>query len=292
MRTTLSLIAALFAADLCPAQDRTALRPRTEAAPSRPPLPPHAELYEFTLPAVPARPRPVDELLPRLPDAAAVSELLRHDLRALRRAPLPAAALEAGLTGPDADAADACGLLLGLSGGTAAERALHAATLDRAKRGEDATGCVLGLMACGGGPAVDWLGKLCVLPRCPAGFSLSVLRAADLAVREPAFGVDGRRLQSLAAALLAAPPVADSAADTLARWGAWSQARRVIDAAVREDDADALRGRSLRIAAARFALECVDDPAAGPAGRLCADWLHDLRTTDPDLLRRGQLTRR
>ena len=286
------LIAALFAAADCPAQDRTALRPRTEAAPRFVPPPPHAEAFEFALPDVIGPPRPVAALAPRLPDAAALAELLRHDAGTLRSEPLPAAALRAGLASADPAVADGCGLLLGLSGPPGAERALHDAVLDRAKRGDDATGCVLGLMAAGGGPAIDWLGKLCVLPRCPPGFSLSVLRAADAAVREPALGVGPDRLHALAARLLEAPAVADAAADTLARWAAWEHAAAVIDAALAEDDPDPNRGRSLRIAAARFALACAADPAAGHAGRLCGDWIAELRRDDPDLLRRAELTRR
>ena len=210
----------------------------------------------------------------------------------LRDAGLPTDRLEAGLRGRDRDAADACGLLLGIAGGAAAEKVLADAILERGRRGEDPTGCALGLLIRGGGKAARWLTAVCVRPNCPAGFSLGVLRACDAGVRQPSLGISRGTAVALAAALLDARPVADGAADYLADWRAWERSRDVLAAAAAEDDPDAVRGRAFRIACARFALACAEDPAAGANGALCRRWLADVRVADPDLLRRADLTRR
>ena len=287
----LAALAVLACGTAAPAQRRVARRPALERRPVAAPVPPHAEPWEFTLPD-PGPRRPVADLAAALPDPAAVAGLLRHEVHALQAAGLPADRLEAGLRGPDRDAADACGFLLGLTGGPDADRTLADAVLDRGRRGEDPTGCALGLMICGGAKAARWLEAVCVRPTCPAGFSLGVLRAADLGVREPGLGLSRGAAVDLAAGLLDARPVADAAADSLADWRAWGRARDVLAAAAAEDDPDLDRGRSLRIACVRFALACAEDPAAGPHGALCRRWLGDVRAADPDLLRRADLTRR
>ena len=275
----------------CPAQDRLAARAFAERQAARAPLPPHAALFEFALPH-PGPRRSVEEFAADLPDPAAVAGLLRFSPAALNDAGLPTDRLEDGLRGPDRDAADACGLLLGLAGGPAAEKTLADAVLDRGRRGEDPTGCALGLLVCGGEKAARWLTAVCVRPNCPAGFSLGVLRACDAGVRQPSLGVSRGTAAALAAALLDARPVADGAADYLADWRAWERSRDVLAAAAAEDDPDAVRGRAFRIACVRFALACAEDPAAGPDGALCRRWLADVRAADPDLFRRADLTRR
>ena len=283
-------VAAALCAGQATAQARVARRPElSRARPAPPALPPHAEPFEFTLPEPPAG-ASAERLIADLPDPAAVAGLLRRDVRALRNLNLAANALRSGLGGADRDAADACGVLLGLSGAADADRALAEAILDRGRRGEDPTGCVLGMLACGGDRAAAWLTKLCLRPATPAGFSLGVLRACDVCVREPGLGVSRGTAVGLAAALLDARPVADAAADRLARWRAWDRTEDVLRAAVSEDDPDEVRGRAFRVACVRFALACAAAPDAGAAGPLCRRWLTGVRAADADLLRRAELT--
>ena len=277
-------------------QDRRALRPNVEAREFAPVTPAHAEPFEFTLPRPPLdRPRTA-ALIAGLRDSqtadACLAGLVRLDLSELKRhaRDLPAEALRARLLAPatDPDAADACGFLLAFADPQAARAALSRAALDRAKRGDQATGCVLGLLLCGGEPALEWLGKLCVRPRCPIGFTLSALTAADVAVREPGFGLNPARLHGFAATLLASDAAAPSAVDKLIDWRAWQHAAAVLNAAERSADPDALRRRSLQLAAGRFALACASDRSAGTHGRLCQSWLSETAATDPDLLRRAR----
>ena len=290
LAATLSLSCVGASAAACAGQDRLAARPDLARLPAAR-LPPHAESFEFALPD-PGPRRPLMSYAARLPVPTAVSGLVRADVRALRSADLPTDTLAAGLRGADCDVADACGLLLGIAGGAGAEKTLADAILDRGRRGEDPTGCALGLLACGGGRAADWLERLCLRPTCPAGFSLGVLRAADIAIREPELGVSRGRTVALAASLLDARPVADAAADRLIDWRAWDRAEDVLRACVAEDDPDPVRGRAFRVACVRFALACAADPAAGTDGARCRRWLGDVRAADPDLLRRAELTSR
>ena len=297
VRTVLLIAAAASAAEAV-GQQRTALRPGLDAVTVAPPLPAHAEAFEFTLPEPPPGDRSVRDLAAGLRDpharGACLAGLVRLDLDTLRRSgrDLPAAGLKQLLTDPgtDADIADASGLLYGLTGAADGPKTLSGAVLDRAKRGEHAAGCVLGLLLCGGEPALDWLGKLCARPGCPAGFTLSALAAADVALREPAVGLDESSLHGFAARLLDSDAAASFAADRLTRWRAWRQAGAVFAAAARVGDPDRDRARGLQLAAARFAMRCASDPAAGAAGRACRGWLAEKRTTDPDLLRRAERT--
>ena len=294
----LAALLSLAAGAAAPAagQERRALRPNLEARGFVPETPPHAEPFEFTLPRPPLDRTRVADLIAGLGDPhaadACLAGLVRLDLDELKRhaRDLPADTLRARLLDPatDPDAADACGFLLAFADPQAARAALSRAALDRAKRGEQATGCLLGLLLCGGEPALAWLEKLCVRPRCPIGFTLSALTAADVAVREPGFGLNPARLHGFAATLLTSDAAAPSAVDKLIDWRAWQHAVAVLNAADRSADPDALRRRSLQLAAGRFALACAADRSAGSQGRLCRSWLAETAATDPDLLRRAK----
>ena len=299
MVRTLCILLAPACAVPAVAQRRTARRPRTEAVRTAPALPPHAEPFEFALPEPPADRRTVADLSAGLRDprtrGACLAGLVRLDLAALRpqasppqAAGLPADLLRAFLASPNADEADAAAFLYGLTGAADGPQVLSGAVLDRAKRGDDATGCVLGLLLCGGEPALAWLGKLCARPRCPAAFTLSALRAADVAVREPAIGLNRRHLHAFAAGLLTSCEAAEPAADRLTRWRAWDQTPTVLAAAYPATDADADRARCNTLAVTRFALACAADPAAGESGRLCRSWLAETNAADPDLIRRAK----
>lgn len=259
-------------------------------------VPPHAEPFEFTLPRPATGRTRVAEFVAGLADpstrGACLAGLVRMDLVTLRRhaALLPAGDLRRMLNAPatDPNAADACGFLFSLADPNAGPAALSAAIIDRAKRGDDAAGCVMGLLLCGGEPAVTWLEKLCVRPRCPLGFTLSALTAADVAVREPAFGLKAARVAGFAAKLLESDVAAEAAVDRLAEWRAWPHAAAVLNAAASSSDPDPIRRRALELAAARFALACAADPAAGTWGRMCHGWLTETAVTDGDLVRRAK----
>ncbi|MFH5803409.1 hypothetical protein [Alienimonas sp. DA493] len=291
-----ALLLTVCGAESAAGQERAALRPRLEANRLPPALPAHAEAFEFTLPRPPADRTTVAELGAGLHDPATrdacLAGLVRLDLATLRRhaADLPAARLRQLLDDPatDPDAADACGLLFGLADPDAGPAVLSKAILDRAKRGDAAAGCVTGLLLCGGEPAVTWLESLCVRPRCPLGFTLSALNAADVARRDRGFGLEADRLDRFAAALLKSDAAAEAAVDQLAAWRAWSHAPAALSAAADSRDPDALRRRSLQIAAARFALNCAADPDAGSYGRLCRGWLSETAAIDADLVRRAK----
>ncbi|NNJ25537.1 hypothetical protein [Alienimonas chondri] len=291
-----ALLLTVSGLDSAEGQDRATLRPRMDAARSLPSLPAHAEPFEFTLPRPPADRTRVADLAAGLHDPrtrnACLAGLMRLDLPTLRRSAsgLPADRLKQLLEDPatGGDAADACGFLFGLADAKAGPGVLSGAILARAKRGDDATGCVMGLLLCGGEPAVAWLEKLCVRPRCPIGFTLSALTAADVAARDRDFNLKADRLARFATALLASDVAAEAAIDRLAGWRAWGQASAVLTAAASSDDPDALRRRSLQLAAARFALDCAADPNAGTHGRMCRGWLAETAATDADLIHRAK----
>ncbi|WP_145359937.1 hypothetical protein [Alienimonas californiensis] len=293
---TAALLLTLCGADSAAGQERAVLRPRLEANRLPPALPAHAEAFEFTLPRPPADRTTVPALAAGLDDPsvrnACLAGLVRLDLATLRRhaADLPAARLRQLLADPatDADAADACGFLFGVADPNAGNAVLSQAILERAKRGDAAAGCVTGLLLCGGEPAVSWLENLCERPRCPLGFTLSALNAADVARRDRGFGLEADRLDRFAAALLTSDAAAEAAVDQLAAWRAWAHAPAVLAAAANSRDADELRRRSLQVGAARFALNCAADPAGGPHGRLCREWLSETAVTDADLVRRAK----
>ena len=284
------------AAQARPAPRRVARRPRVEQERMPAPLPAHAAAYEFTLPEPPPGAAAADLLDALRSDGArpaAVAGLVRLPLAALRETDLPIDLLRTVVQDPTADAAlsDACGLLLACADPPGADRVLHRAVLDRAKRGEDATGCVQGFLMTGGEPAAAWLLKLCRTPGCPAAFTLSALRAVRGCVRDRQTGVPPQVCVRFVTGLLSVEDAAADAADCLAVWRAWTAARTVLDAADAEDDENENRGRAFRIAAARFALSCAADPAAGRDGALCEAWLGEVRATDADLLRRAERTR-